>query len=166
MVIGIVPCVASILVRTPRILATRKLGQEHKMSTKIPPTTSLFVCLFVQVFVKIPIAVASTPILFICSTWSFTITRRGETMMIVYVAPSFPLKTLLVRERVERSNSFQNQWEGLQRHLCHWPYYLCNPSVLRKGTSHGKNSLACCFHNMILNSYPGYNRRWERELWN
>ena len=28
------------------------------------------------------------------------------------------LKTLLM-ERVERFNSFQNRWEGLQRHLCH-----------------------------------------------
>ena len=56
---------------------------------------------------------------------------------------SIPSSETLLVERVERLNYFKNRWEGLQRNLS-LTIFLCNPSVLREGTSLRGNLLACC----------------------
>ena len=50
---------------------------------------------------------------------------------------SIPSSEALLVERVERLNSFKDQWEGFQRDLS-LTIFLCNPSVLREGISLGE----------------------------
>ena len=85
---------------------------------------------------SLPIVAAGTPTLFNCSTWYFIRPRKldKQAIMIVKTAPVFHLSETLLMERAERLKSFKTWREGLQSHLP-LTIFLCNPPVLREGTS-------------------------------
>ena len=70
---------------------------------------------------QIPNTVAATQIMFNCSTFYFIMAPRArQTTMIVETAPGsywIHRRHRSWGERVERFNSFQNRWAGLQRHF-------------------------------------------------
>lgn len=51
------------------------------------------------------------------SLWSRELDKPSLSFRGLQRAPDFPFIDTLLVERVERFNSFQNRWKGLQRHL-------------------------------------------------
>ena len=86
-------------------------------------------------FQSIPIAIAATPIVLNCSTWSFIMaSRTRQATMIIKTAPASPFIRHYSWKVLKDCTLYKNRWEGLQRNLSS-TISLCNPSVLREGTS-------------------------------